>query len=65
MIFNGWHYDTYRQFNLINGNWFGFRVIWHNRKLSYIGLFINDNKFGWVDDSFDQGSGFYLNDVKI
>ena len=69
---NGWNDDGSRQFNLVNSNWFGFRVSkWYNGNLIDIGLRINDKKFGWFeyynpDGSIDtENSGFFLNNDKI
>ena len=69
---NGWDDNGYRQANFINSNWFGFSVInWGNGNLSYIGLIINDERFGWYEEYDGDGTidyeygGFYLNDRRI
>ena len=64
---NGWSEYKTRELNLVDGNWFGFVIVkYENYSLRYLGLFINNSSFGWLEDyELPDLCGFYLDNKKI
>ena len=67
----GWCDNVDNSSNIINNNWFGFRVAkFNNRDTLLIGWFINSKRYGWSVDYNHNGSidlylsGYYINNEK-
>jgi len=69
---NGWRDIGDSQANVINDYYFGLKVYkWSNGNTNYIGLIINNYRYGWSEDYIDCGTsyvsrfyqnGFHIND---